>query len=232
MPFRSIQHFPFCIRLSLAVCSLMLSACNQPPYNDFKPDQPLLKRSAYGGAVGAVIGSTVGAPVIGAVVGGGAVTALGLYKTNKQAILESLLKEDIQFVAYGDTYTLVVPTDHYYIFNSARLDERCYRGLNDIARLLEFYPKCRVTVAAFTDDVGTNRHKLRLSKARAETMLGFLWAHHIPAELLTAQGYGDRFSIGDNRLIRGSAYNRRIEIQWSMLPAQPDQLPAMQGIMK
>ncbi len=232
MPLRSIRQFPFCIALFLALCMLVLSACNQPPYNDFKPDQPLLKRSAYGAAVGAVVGSTVGGPVIGTVVGGSVVTALGLYKTNKQAILESLLKEDIQFVAYGDTYTLIVPTDHYYVFNSARLDERCYQGLNDIARLLEFYPKCRVTVAAFTDDVGTNRHKLRLSEARAETMLGFLWAHKIPAHLLTAQGYGDRFSIGDNRLIRGSAYNRRIEIQWSSLPLLPDQSPAMQGIMK
>ncbi len=212
-----------------------LTACNQPPFNDFKPDQPVLKRSAYGSAAGAVIGASLGATVVGTAIGGGAVTAIGLYKTSKQAVLENLLKEDIQFIAYGDTYTLVIPTDHYYVFNSAKLDERCYQGLNDIIRLLAFYPKCRFTVAAFTDNVGTNKHKLKLSQARAETMLGFLWAHNIPAERLTAQGYGDRFSIGDNRLVRGSAYNRRVEIQWSTLSDRAEnsqRFSFMRGVMK
>jgi flagellar motor protein MotB len=45
-------------------------------------------------------------------------------------------------------------------------------------------------------------------------MLTFLWANDIQARRLKAEGYGDRFDIGDNKLIRGSAYNRRIEIQW------------------
>lgn len=216
----------------IMLCFTALTACHQPPYNDFKPDEPLLKRTAYGAAVGAVVGSTVGATVVGTVVGGSVVTALGVYKTSKQAVLDRLIKEDIQFVVYGDTYTLIVPTDHFYEFNRAKLNEHCYAGLNDIIRLLDFYPKCRVTVAAFTDDVGTNQHKLKLSRARAETMLGFLWAHNIPAEKLSAEGYGDYFSIGDNQLIRGSAYNRRIEIQWSMLPDQSSRLGFMRGIMK
>ena len=188
-----------CKMILMLWCCCVLTACQQPPYNDFKPD--------YGSAV-------------------------DVYKISKRAVLNNLLKEDIQFIAYGDTYTLVVPTDHYYLFESAKFDERCYLGLNDIARLLSYYPKCRVTVAAFTDDVGTNLRKLKLSQARAETMLGFLWAHGIPAEKLTAQGYGDRFSIGDNQWIRGSAYNRRIEIQWSLLPNQPDDLAGMYGVMK
>lgn len=212
--------------------TLALSACNHPPYNDFKPDQPVMKRSAYGAAAGAVVGAAAGATVVGTIVGGTAITAIGLYKTSKQSILTNLIREDIQFIQYGDTYTLVVPTDHYYIYDSAELNDICYRGLNDIVRLLAFYPKCRITVAAFTDDVGTNKHKLRLSQARAESMVGFLWAHNIPAQLLSAQGYGDRFSIGDNRLIRGSAYNRRIEIQWSTLPHDAEPMPAMRGVMK
>lgn len=191
-----------------------LNACNKPPYNDFEKDQPKLKKTGYGTAIGAVIGSVFGATFIGAVVGGSSLTAITLYKTNREAVLKELSKDGIQFIHYGDQYTLVVPTDRYYLFDSSRLNDICYKGLNDIVRLLSFYPKSKVFVAGFTDNVDYPYTNYKLSKARAETMLAFLWAHDIPAEMLKAQGFAERFDIGDNHLIRGSAYNRRIEIQW------------------
>ena len=80
------------------------------------------------------------------------------------------------------------------------------------------YPDAVVFVAGFTDDVGTRHHKKMLSQAQAETMLTFLWANNIPAERLHAEGYADQYTVGDNKLIRGSAYNRRIEIQWLVHP--------------
>ncbi|MDP3705010.1 MAG: C-OmpA-like family protein CmpA [Legionellaceae bacterium] len=219
----------------ISLFALTLSACNHPPYNDFKKDPPNGKRVGYGYAVGAVVGAALGATFIGTMVGGSTIAVMSYYKTNKSALLNNLRKQDIQFIQYGDTMTLIVPTDHYFMFNSAQLNSICFMGLNNIVRLLEYYPKSRIYVAGFTDNIGTRRHKNKLSQAQAETMLGFLWAHGIPAELLIAQGYGDRYSIGDNRLIRGSAFNRRIEIQWSALPAGSEQaspMSPMQGPMK
>lgn len=216
----------------ISLFALTLSACNHPPYNDFKKDPPNAKRVGYGTAVGAVVGAVLGATFIGTIVGGTTLAVMSYNKTNRNAVLDNLNREDIQFIQYGDTMTLIVPTDHYYLFNSAKLNNICFMGLNNIVRLLEFYPNRRIYVAGFTDNIGTRYHKNTLSQAQAETMIGFLWAHDISAELLTAQGYGDRYSIGDNRLIHGSAYNRRIEIQWSNAPAKPDQMSTMQGPMK
>lgn len=200
--------------LILSIFALTLNACNKPPYNDFEKDQPKIKRPAYGTAVGAVVGAVFGATFIGAIVGGASLTAITAYKTSRDAALKNLSRDGIQFVQYGDKYTLIVPTDRYYLFNSPEFNNVCYKGLNDIIRLLSFYPKRKIYIAGFTDDVDYSYKNLKLSKARAETMLTFLWAHDIPAEILKAEGFAERFDIGDNNLIRGSAYNRRIEIQW------------------
>ncbi len=208
-----------------------LSACFHPPYNNFHKDPPNLKRTAMGLGIGAGVGTLLGSTVAGLLIGGTAGTIINLYRTNKQNIINEIRKEDMQYIEYGDTMTLIVPTDHYYLFNSAQLNDICYEGLNNIVRLLKLYPKSRIYVAGFTDNVGPMENQLKLSQARAEAMLTFLWAHDIPAHLLKAKGYGKHFSIGDNSLIHGSAYNRRIEIQWFSSPNE-EQARALQGGMK
>ncbi|OGV32713.1 MAG: hypothetical protein A3E88_07735 [Legionellales bacterium RIFCSPHIGHO2_12_FULL_35_11] len=204
---------------------LYLSACHKPPYNDFKKDPPHLKRSIIGVGVGAAIGASLGQPLTGVAIGGLVGSVAGLYKVNKRAVIEEIRLQDMQYIEYGDTMTLIVPTDHYYEFDSPKLNDICYAGLNNIIRLLKFYPKSHIYISAFTDDVGNSHHKKMLTRARAETMLTFLWAHNIPARLLTAKGYGDKYPIGNNKIIHGSAYNRRIEIQWFNLDDKPQMVP-------
>lgn len=205
---------PACVGL----LALALSGCFHPPYNNFHDDHRTLRRVAIsagvGAGTGAIIGSVTGSAAIGAAIGGAAGVAVGLYSSNQHALLKEIQKQDMQYIAYGDTMTLVIPTDRYFQFNSPRLNDICYPGLNNIIRLLKYYPDSPVYVAAFTDDVGTRYHKKMLSQAQAETMLTFLWANDIRAQLLHAEGYGDKHDVGDNQWIRSSAYNRRIEIQW------------------
>lgn len=146
---------------------------------------------------------------------GGLGKILGLTKQTKSAILSDLNQHGIQYVEYGDLNTLIIPTDKFYQFNRAEFNDICYPGLINVVQLLRYYPKSEIYVAGFTDNIGSKEHKKRLTEARAEKMVGFLWANHISAKYLHAQGYADKYSIGDNHLIHGSAYNRRIEIQWS-----------------
>lgn len=110
--------------------------------------------------------------------------------------------------------TLLIPTDKYFMFMSPRLNELCYPGLLNVVKLLRLYPKSPIYVAGFTDNVGSRYHKKRMSQAQAETMMTFLWANGVRSIQLKAEGYGDKNDIGDNRIVHGSAYNRRIEIQW------------------
>lgn len=203
---------------SLAMLALSLSGCFHPPYNNFQKPPPPVKRAALGAGAGIVTGSLVGGTVlsgaIGGVIGGTIGTFSEIYHETPAAVIQDLAKNDIQFVRRGDTMALIVPTDHYYEFNSPKLNDLCFEGLNNIIILLKLYKCSVVNVAAFTDNVGSKQHKKRLTDARAEAMLTFLWANNIPARQISAEGYGDKFDVGDNHWIHGSAYNRRIEIQW------------------
>ncbi len=210
--------------LSYALMACSLSSCFYPPFNDFVTDHPVRTRIIAGTTVGAVAGG-IASGTVGAVVGGAAGGVIGgligLQGDSKRQILKEIFRSDIQFISYGDTMTLVIPVDKYFLFNSPRLNEACYPGLLHVIRLLRFYPHCAIYVAGFTDNVGCFCHKNLLSQAQAETMLTFLWNHDIPAELLKSEGYGDKFPISDNKLIHGSAQNRRIEIQWFSSPVSP-----------
>lgn len=203
---------------SLSLVVGLLSACAHPPYNDFKPRHRIAGGAIAGATVGAAIGGASTGTLPGALIGGaagGTVGAIVSSGTNpKRGLIKDLNKCSIQFVQYGDSMTLIVPTDKYFMFASPRLNELYGKGLQDIADLLRLYPESTVYVAGFTDNVGSIHHRKNLSQARAESMLSFLWANGIKAQLLKAEGYGDKNTVADNHLIHGSAMNRRLEIQW------------------
>ena len=202
--------------------SLILSACYHPPYNNFKPHNRVFKPAAEGAGAGAVAGALAGNTLAGAAIGGAAGSALGVYRSSKNGIIRELENQSVQYVQYGDTQTLIVPTDKYFLYGTPRINELAYPGLANIVKLLSMYPNSTVFVAGFTDDIGSKKRKQKLTQAQAEAMLTLLWANGIKAELLHAQGYGDKHPIGDNKLIHGSAFNRRIEIQW--IKAEPPKL--------
>ena len=197
------------------MAALFLTGCFHPPYNQFRKNPPASKKIIQGLGVGAAVGAATGTTVVGVAVGGTVGLINSIYHNGYRATLAELIKNDIQFVQYGDTKILIIPTDHYYLQNSSKLNNRCYEGLNTIVRFLKFFPYSTFYVAGFTDNVGSTQHKQQRSEDMAETMLTFLWANNIAAAKdLHAVGFGDRHAIADNHWIRGSAMNRRIEIQW------------------
>jgi outer membrane protein OmpA-like peptidoglycan-associated protein len=144
---------------------------------------------------------------------------LTLFKRNdRNFLIHQLSKYNMEFIQYRDIMTVIVPVDQYFEFDSAKLDERQYPGLNNLISLIYLSPCTTVHVAAFSDNVGTRAYKNKLTQAQAEAMLTYFWANGIPADNLNAQGFGTRFAIGENNTTRGSAYNRRIEVQWTIHP--------------
>lgn len=131
-----------------------------------------------------------------------------------RSMIRELGSHAVQFIERGDRITLIVPTDRYYIFNSPQLNDLEFPTLNNIAKLIKLFPCSRVTVASFSDDVGKQAIREKLTKARAMSMLTFLWAKGVPAQFLSAESFGSHFAVGNNQIIHGSAYNRRLEIQW------------------
>ena len=138
------------------------------------------------------------------------------YLQSSKKLIEHVQKGDIQFVNEGHRITLVIPTDKYYVFDTAKLNDLKHAALRDIVNLIKCFPNSTIYVAGFTDDVGNYEHKRRLSQQRAQAMVAYLWAHGISERKIEAEGYGDKYAHSNNDLIRGSALNRRIEIQWTI----------------
>ncbi len=148
------------------------------------------------------------------------INTTGFSRTNylqaSRRIMRHVSDGDIQLVNEGRRLTLIVPTDRYFVFDTAKLSDMHYGPLADIATLLKCFPNVKVYVAGFTDDVGNYEHKRIMSKERAQAIVAYLWTQGINERNLKAQGYGERYSIANNDLIHGSALNRRIEIQWTI----------------
>ena len=68
----------------------------------------------------------------------------------------------------------------------------------------------RVRVDGHSDNVGSNEHNLRLSKARAEAVRRALGAKGIASSRLEAIGYGRSKPIASNGTEAGRAQNRRV----------------------
>ena len=200
--------------IMVVLISFMSSGCVNHAHKLPLPVKGVIAGAGIGAGYGAVAGSVAGSTALGALVGGTAGTVAGLFHQSQEVIIHELMKENIQYVAYGDTHVLIVPTDHYFEFNTHRFLTHHYVGLMNAVRLLRYYPCSVIHVAGFTDEIGARQHKNKLSQSRAEAILTFLWAHDIHAQRLHAAGYGAKHTIGDNHFIHGSAYNRRIEIQW------------------
>jgi OOP family OmpA-OmpF porin len=68
----------------------------------------------------------------------------------------------------------------------------------------------RIEVQGHTDAVGSAPFNLKLSQARAESVREYLVTHGVPAEELSAKGYGKTQPIADNKTAAGRAQNRRV----------------------
>lgn len=209
----SYRRLGNCIVLIIA-CVWMLAGCYAPPYNHFKPYRRELVTTGPAAAIGTIGVAAASGPIlfgtgIGAAIGAG----FGWYKDSYSSLVRELPRYNIQYVEYGDTVTLIVPTDRYFMFNSPQINQICYPGLATLIKLVHHFPPCPIYIAGFTNAVGSEPHKKTLTQARAEAMAAFFWANGIPSNRLYPEGYADKYPVSNNRLIHGSAHNRRLEIQ-------------------
>ena len=86
-------------------------------------------------------------------------------------------------------------------------------ALEAIAELLNDYPQLQLYVVGHTDDVGSPELNLRLSAARAESVVQALVKDHgITAKRLHSAGMGPYAPLASNTTEEGRAMNRRVEL--------------------
>lgn len=80
-------------------------------------------------------------------------------------------------------------------------------------KTLQTYPDIVVEISGHTDDVGSNASNQKLSQRRADSVKGWLVSKGIPAERITAVGYGEDKPRVANDSAENRRLNRRIEFK-------------------
>jgi len=94
---------------------------------------------------------------------------------------------------------------------SADLTAQSEEVLNSAADYLRS-SRTSIEIGGHTDDGGEEESNQALSEARAQAVLDYLVANGVPAEQLTAVGFGESQPVQDNGTAEGRAANRRIEL--------------------
>jgi OOP family OmpA-OmpF porin len=101
----------------------------------------------------------------------------------------------------------------YFETNKATLTNESLWQLSNVASILKRFPVAKIKIGGYTDSTGNPINNLRLSKARAEAAKSSLISLGVPADHLTAVGYGALDNITTNQTEEGRALNRRVSLQ-------------------
>lgn len=99
-------------------------------------------------------------------------------------------------------------------FGSEKLTTSSYPTLDQIAfTLKDKSAKVRLSVAGYTDYIGTEEYNQKLSIRRANSVKTYLLRKGVPASSVTITGYGEKDPIATNNTDKGRQANRRVEFQ-------------------
>lgn len=106
----------------------------------------------------------------------------------------------------------------YYDFNKADLKPESFTALDEIVRMLNTYPNMSIELGAHTDSKGSDTYNMKLSEARAQSVVKYLVEKGIAAERLVAKGYGETAPVAPNEIDgkdnpEGREKNRRTEFK-------------------
>ncbi len=117
------------------------------------------------------------------------------------------LMTEIQMTGHASVYGI------YFDFNKTEIKPESDVALNEIGKLLRQNPALKLYVVGHTDNVGKFAYNMKLSKARAESVVRALVdRYRIAPQRLTPYGVGPLAPVASNRTEEGCAKNRRVEL--------------------
>lgn len=99
----------------------------------------------------------------------------------------------------------------FFAYNQARILEKSFGLLNEVADALLDRAKMSVRIEGHTDSKGRARYNQKLSQRRAESVVQFLEGKGVTSERLDAVGHGEKKPRWSNRSRTGREKNRRVE---------------------
>jgi len=103
--------------------------------------------------------------------------------------------------------------DIHFRYDSDALTGPSRTTLDQVAVILRAQPGLKVEIAGHSDTQGDADYNLWLSEQRAKSVMAYLVMQGVPADLLSARGYGGTQPIAENTTREGLARNRRVELR-------------------
>lgn len=204
---------------SLVVIGYLVLALGCASSDD--PNRQAKNNAAIGAAVGAVAGAIIGnqtgnpatGAVIGAAAGGGIGYAVGHKRDTMAAEMERIQNLEVQRQQAENDLKVIVNNRILFDLDSAVLQPAALPTLNDMADVLNRYPRSRIIVTGYTDSSGDEEHNLELSQRRAQSVANYLISRGVDPSRITAVGLGESDPIDTNQSPQGRQNNRRVEFR-------------------
>lgn len=100
----------------------------------------------------------------------------------------------------------------FFQYNKAIIQKISFELLDEVARVINDTPRIHlIQVEGHTDADGSDTYNLKLSQARAESVVEYLIRAGVDSSRLVAKGFGESLPIDTNDTTKGKARNRRVE---------------------
>lgn len=177
-------------------------------------------KTAKGAAIGAAAGAAIGIlrgereadeilahTAAGAAIGAG----VGAYMDAQEEKLGHIPGTTVERVS-DDVLLIHFDSDILFPIDSAQLAPGARDSLDEMASVLNEYPKSAVVIQGYTDSTGTEEHNQSLSERRAQAVKNYLVLRGVDEERMTALGFGESAPIASNSSESGRQRNRRVDI--------------------
>ena len=99
--------------------------------------------------------------------------------------------------------------------NKHRLSRSVKQDLEVLALFAKEDKSIKIQVEGHTDNRGSRRHNLRLSKLRSNSVKNHLISMGVRASQIQMRSHGERKPMSTNRKFMGRAFNRRVEVSFT-----------------
>lgn len=109
--------------------------------------------------------------------------------------------------------TKVVLNNIFFETAKSTLTAASYKELDNVVRMLNETPNLRIEISGHTDNTGSLDLNMRLSQARAKSVVDYLIGRGIAPNRLEFKGYGPQQPVAPNDTEAGRSQNRRVEFK-------------------
>ena len=122
--------------------------------------------------------------------------------------INAFLIEELNSVSVGESVTL---ENVLFEQASTELIESSYEDLDNVVELMKDNPTMEIELSGHTDNQGSSKLNLQLSKDRVEVVKKYLIVKGIDAKRIEGTGYGSTRPIASNKNTETRKLNRRVE---------------------